>query len=117
MGAVKYANPDDDIIMHTVRERFSITSDAVELYPKATVHNQTIFSKLATRIKKHNNYTVLYTDPDIPEKVQYGRVEAFVVVPVDCLHLAIVQPLTVSSFDERLNIPEEMTHLGLILLH
>ena len=88
-----------------------LTSDIVELYPKAIVHHQTISSKLATRMKKRNNNTLLYTDPEV-SGIQYGRVEAFVVLPQESLQLAVVQPLTVCSYAEvkHLHIPEEMAN-------
>lgn len=65
-------------------------------------------------MKKHNNNTILYTDPEVAGMIQYGRVEAFVVLPQESLQLAIVQPLTVGSYDNVINlhIPEEMAHLA-----
>ena len=114
IGTTKYASAEDTIVQ-IVKARFSFDGDTVEVYPKAVVSNQIISSKFATRMKRHNDSTVLYTDPDIPNKIQYGRVEAFVVVPQDSLHLAIVHPLAVSRCCEEqldLCIPEEMAGLS-----
>lgn len=115
IGLPKYTKLDEGI-MNIVQQRFNIEGGVAEVYQKAVVHNQLIFSKLAKRVKKRNSYTILYTDPQAPDDVRYGRVEAFIICPVDYIHLAVIEPLKVSSCDGLVVIPPEMASLSSFFL-
>lgn len=54
--------------LHTVGVEASaiIRNAVVTVYPKLIINRKLVYSKLVTRVKKRNNVTVAYTDPQMP---------------------------------------------------
>ena len=117
-------NNEDAGVVNQVMETCSTdvisSGSSVAVYPKMLVCNQIIFSKQIKWVKKRNSFTVVYSNPQVPHQLYYGRVQKFLRCPADStdsLYIAVIEPLRVESCKllERLNYPPELQLLAQLL--
>ena len=95
-----------------------LPSGIVTLQSKVIIRGHVIFSKQSKCVKRRNSYTVAFSDPHTPCKLNYGRVEKFLTCPADnpdCVHLAILQQLNVQLCKDLFNCPPEIQCLAPVL--
>ena len=102
--------------LHTVGVEASARNAVVTVYPKLIINRKLVYSKLVTRVKKRNNVTVAYTDPQMPNQVGYGCVEKFLSIQTDTndyFHAALIRPLRVQPYTAfaSLQYPSEISYL------
>lgn len=116
---------EDESLVCQLLEKNNITMNPcgiVTLHPKISLQHQTLFSKYCKRVKKRNNYTVAFTNPQRPTHVMYGRVEKFLTCPADSpdsIHVALIETFDVQPYAKLLNLkyPPEIRSLAAVLCH
>ena len=79
-----------------------------------------IIISLFKRGKKRNNFTVVYSDPQVPHQFHYGRLQKFLRCPTystNSIYIALIEPSRVDSCEllEHLNYPLELQMLPQLL--
>ena len=78
------------------------------------INKKLVYSRQARRVKKRNNVTIVFTDPQMPSRVGYGIVEKFLRFPTnncDYLHVALLKPLNLQPYTvfQSLQYPAEIS--------
>ena len=75
-------------------DRYS-AGTGILVHSKVLLNGNLVYSQLAKRVKRHNSFTVTFTDPQQPRQVLVGRIEKFITCPAESssgVHVAVITP-------------------------